>query len=146
MRSLSVNFLTTLSMVLEKMNDQRLIEDFIAEAEEILEGLDQDLVALESNPQDQRLLEKVFRAVHTIKGNAGFLGYNQLVELTHKIEDLLNLLRAGERELNPEIIDVLLESIDFVKRIIGQIKTEGLDEVALSDVLRRLDGAFVKKN
>jgi len=133
-------------MVLEKMSDQGLIEDFIAEAEELLEGLDQDLVVLESNPQDQRLLDKVFRAVHTIKGNAGFLGYNRLVELTHKIEDLLNLLRRGERELSPGITDVLLESIDFVKRIIGQIKTEGSDEVALSNVLRRLDGAFVKKN
>lgn len=99
-----------------------IINDFVVEAEELLEQLDQDLVELENNPEDLELLNNVFRCAHTIKGTSSFLNFTIMAELTHHAEDVLNKLRRGEIKLNPSIMDVVLEAFDTIKQILNDIK------------------------
>ncbi|MBI5406955.1 MAG: chemotaxis protein CheA [Nitrospirae bacterium] len=107
---------------------QELIKEFIAETEEILEGLDQCFIKLEAAPGDLVLINEIFRAVHSIKGSAGFLGFNRLVEVAHQAENILNKLRQKEMQATPEAIDIILESVDVLKRLIKEVK-EGSGEL-----------------
>ncbi|MEM9665338.1 MAG: Hpt domain-containing protein, partial [Bacteroidota bacterium] len=75
---------------------QELVESFIMESRELFDDLDNDLLAFEQNPEDAELINKIFRAVHTIKGTSGFLSLEQLSYLTHHFENVLNLLRQGD--------------------------------------------------
>jgi len=92
--------------------DPSLLHDFIAESEELLQGMDQDMVALESAPDDQDLLNRIFRGLHTIKGTAGFLALEPVIRLSHSAEDVLNVLRRGESRLTQRTMDALLSSRD----------------------------------
>ncbi len=105
---------------------EEIIQDFLVEAEELLEELDEDLVKLESSSDDSDLLNKIFRAFHTIKGSSSFLGFEKLTHLTHRLEDVLNKLRKFEITLNSEMMDAILSSVDKAKSIIELIK-EGED-------------------
>ena len=102
--------------------DAELLQDFLVEAGELVEQLDEQLIGLEEAPDDGDLLNRVFRAFHTIKGGAGFLGVATLVELCHRAEDLLNQLRSGERLLEPDVMDAVLASVDEVKRMFEELK------------------------
>jgi len=88
--------------------DDEILQDFLIEAGEMLETLNEELVELEQRPEDSDLLNSVFRSFHTIKGGAGFLALNPLVELCHRAEDVFNMLRNGELVVNAKIMDVML--------------------------------------
>lgn len=92
--------------------DNELLDAFLVEAGELLEGLDEQLIELENRPTDAALLNAVFRAWHTIKGGAGFLGAKPMVTLCHHAEDLLNEARNGRLTLSPEHVDALLQVLD----------------------------------
>ncbi|SEO66352.1 two-component system, chemotaxis family, sensor kinase CheA [Luteibacter sp. UNC138MFCol5.1] len=94
--------------------DNELLNVFLIEARELLESLGEQLVDLESTPGDVELLNAVFRAFHTVKGGAGFLGLNPMVELCHRAEDLLNEARNGAIVLDAGFMDALLESLDLL--------------------------------
>jgi len=104
----------------DEMDD--IVNDFIAEASEGLESLDQKFIELEKNPGDTGLLNDIFRSIHTIKGAAGFLGFQQMVEVTHVTEDVLNKLRKGEIAVDAGIMDAILESVDLIKVILNNIR------------------------
>ncbi|RUM90951.1 MAG: chemotaxis protein CheA [Thermovibrio sp.] len=120
---------------------KEILEEFLIEAEEILENLDQDLVELESNPNNKELLNKIFRGMHTLKGGAGFLNLTPIVEIAHRIEDIFNKLRNDEMMLTPEIMDVILEGIDKLRESLTMLKEDGelpdLEEI--EDLLSKLD-------
>ncbi|KPJ88800.1 MAG: hypothetical protein AMJ53_16355, partial [Gammaproteobacteria bacterium SG8_11] len=88
--------------------DAELLQDFLVEAGEILEQLGEQLVDLENRPQDKDLLNAVFRGFHTIKGGASFLSLDALVNVCHRAEDVFNVLRNGERNVDSEVMDVIL--------------------------------------
>lgn len=118
---------------------QEILQDFLVEAFELIEQLDQDLVELESNPEDLELLNRIFRVAHTIKGASSFLNFDVLTHLTHHMEDVLNKARHGELVLTPNIMDVVLESIDLMKSILGQIRDTSSDEgFKVDDCVNRL--------
>jgi len=98
-----------------------IIGDFITESTESLESLDSKFVELEKNPEDTTLLNDIFRSVHTIKGAAGFLGFEQMVEVTHVTEDVLNKLRKGEIKADPSVMDAILDSIDMIRTLLDNI-------------------------
>lgn len=121
---------------------QEILEDFLIEAFEMIEQLDQDLVELESNPGDLELLNKIFRVAHTIKGSGSFLNFDVLTHLTHHMEDVLNKARHGDLSLTPDIMDVVLESIDLMKALLAAIRDTGSDAntgLELEGVVQRLD-------
>lgn len=118
------------------VEDEEIVADFIVEANEFLLQLDQDLIQLEQNPEDLELLNSIFRAVHTIKGNASFLGFAKLTRFTHQLENVLDKLRSGDMAVTPEIMDLVLEGIDVMKNLIENLRNESAVEI--SETIRRL--------
>ncbi len=110
---------------------QEILEDFLVEAFEMIEQLDNDLITLETAPEDLELLNRIFRVAHTIKGSSSFLNFDVLTHLTHHMEDVLNKARRGELVMTPEVMDVVLESTDKMKALLEHIKETGSDEGAL---------------
>lgn len=102
--------------------DNELLQDFLIEAGELLNGLDQQLIELEQSPDDADRLNSVFRAFHTIKGGAGFLEVHPLVEVCHRAEDIFNLLRNHEITMNSRIMDVMLQVIDVLNDMFDSLR------------------------
>lgn len=120
---------------------QEILEDFLVEAFELIEQIDHDLVELESNPEDLELLNRIFRVAHTVKGSSSFLNFDVLTKLTHHMEDVLNKARHGELKITPDIMDVVLESVDMMKALLRSIRERGNDTdagVSISDICHRL--------
>ncbi len=105
-------------------NDE-FIREFLDECQENLDQLDQDLVALEKNPHDNRRLESIFRTIHTIKGTSGFFAFSKLGALAHDGESLLGRLRDGELTFNQEMASTLLQLIDAVREMLANIRDSG---------------------
>ncbi|OEO24150.1 chemotaxis protein CheA [Pseudomonas sp. J237] len=102
--------------------DEEILQDFLVEAGEILEQLSEQLVELESRPDDMNLLNAIFRGFHTVKGGAGFLQLNALVECCHIAENVFDILRKGERRVDSELMDVVLEALDTVNAMFDQVR------------------------
>ncbi|WP_457600351.1 chemotaxis protein CheA [Hydrogenivirga sp.] len=100
-------------MISDDMRD--IFNEFVVEAEENLQKVEENLLELEKDPQNEELLNATFRAMHTLKGGAGFLGLNAVVEVAHAAEDVLGKLRSGELTLTPDINDAILEAVDFIR-------------------------------
>ncbi|MEO5357078.1 MAG: chemotaxis protein CheA [Nitrospirae bacterium YQR-1] len=129
------------------MSDEmdEIINDFLIETTELVDDLNQKFVELESARDNQDLVNSIFRSVHTIKGASGFLGFNQMVDVTHITESVLKKIKDGELLLEPDIMDVILESIDMVKVLLEHIKQKDGMEEDITDLVSRLsvinDGA-----
>ncbi len=121
---------------------KEIVDSFIVETKEILEELDHDLVILENNSEDDELLNKIFRAFHTIKGTSGFLGLEKLTSVTHKGEDILNKLRKGEVKLSSELMDVILVAYDKIKELIIVINEEKNEDVEVTETVTYLENAI----
>lgn len=113
---------------------QEILEDFLVEAFELVEQIDHDLVELETNPEDLELLNRIFRVAHTVKGSSSFLNFDVLTKLTHHMEDVLNKARHGELKITPDIMDVVLESIDRMKILLNSIRDNGNDTAIGMDI------------
>lgn len=126
-----------------------IVEDFLIEAFELIEQLDQDLVELEHNPQDLELLNRIFRVAHTIKGSSSFLSFSTLTHLTHNMEDVLNKARRGELKLTPDIMDIILASIDLMKALLINIRNTGADmssDIKIDKVVEKLQAIVNTQN
>jgi two-component system chemotaxis sensor kinase CheA len=121
------------------INDPVLLQEFLIESEELLQGADLDLVKLEATPADQELLNRVFRALHTIKGTAGFLGLDPVVQVGHRAEDVLSNLRRGQLTLTQRIMDALLAARDQVGKMLADIRSGGLKQYSLQALLAELE-------
>lgn len=113
---------------------QEILEDFLVEAFELIEQIDHDLIELESRPDDLELLNSIFRVAHTVKGSSSFLNFDVLTKLTHKMEDVLNKARHGELQITPDIMDVVLESVDKMKMLLNCIRDNGNDTAIGMDI------------
>jgi len=102
--------------------DEDILQDFLVEAGEILELLSEQLVELENNPEDKELLNAIFRGFHTVKGGAGFLSMTELVDACHGAENVFDVLRQGQRSVSPELMDVILQSLDTINEMFAHIQ------------------------
>ena len=119
---------------------QEILQDFLVESFELIEQLDQDLVELESRPDDLDLLNRIFRVAHTIKGASSFLNFDVLTHLTHHMENLLNMARHGDLVIDADVMDVILESIDLMKALLSRIRDSGEDSgLEVEPCVLRLD-------
>ncbi|ABM24290.1 CheA signal transduction histidine kinase [Shewanella sp. W3-18-1] len=100
--------------------DEEILQDFLIEAGEILELLQEQLVALENNPDDTDLLNAIFRGFHTVKGGAGFLSLTPMVDVCHEAENTFDLLRTGKRKVNAELMDIILHAVDAINTMFAQ--------------------------
>ena len=118
--------------------DEEILQDFLVEAGEILELLSEQLVELESRPDDADLLNAIFRGFHTVKGGAGFLQLNELVECCHIAENVFDILRKGERSVDAELMDVVLEALDAVNGMFAQVRERSPITAATPELLAAL--------
>ncbi len=95
--------------------DNEMLSLFIQEANEHVQTLDEDLVAMESGPHDSERLNRIFRAVHSMKGTAGFFGFNSIVGLAHSMESVMALVREGEMPESKTLLDLLFASTDKLR-------------------------------
>ena len=111
------------SLRTESMSDyeDEIVQEFLVESLEALDGLDASFVALETNPDDREELSAVFRTMHTIKGTCGFLGFGNLENLAHKGENLLSMLRDGAMTLDMELTNALLATVDRIRDCLDMI-------------------------
>ncbi|HEU5161745.1 MAG TPA: chemotaxis protein CheA, partial [Thermoanaerobaculia bacterium] len=114
-----------------KREDERAREEFASEAEELLEALSSGIVELEAQGEDVRpeLVNKIFREVHSLKGLAGMLGFTDISELSHNLEDMLDRLRMGKIPINRQLIDVLFDAVDTLNRLVIAIHDPQVEEL-----------------
>lgn len=118
---------------------QDLLQDFLAEAGDMLDDVDQKLIMLEHAPEDMELLNTIFRGFHTIKGGAGFLDAQAMVALCHRTENLFDHLRSGKLRLFPEMMDSILEATGHVKRMMSEMGARSAPAAAPPALLAALD-------
>jgi two-component system chemotaxis sensor kinase CheA len=119
-----------------------IISEFVTEAEETLEKIDPMFVELETKGYDKDILNEIFRGMHTLKGAAGFLGFQQIVDVAHRAESIMKRLRDGEVALSRELMDVILKSVDTLRLLIFHIKLKDGIEEDTSGLLKELDSAL----
>ena len=120
--------------------DDELLEDFLVEAGEILEQLNEQLVELENSPDDADLLNAVFRGFHTIKGGAGFLSIDVMVEICHRTEDIFNMLRNGEISVDNHLMDTVLPVLDVLNDQFDALRGGEDPQAAEPELLTALEG------
>ncbi len=120
------------------MDSTTLLQDFIAETEEHLEEMENNLLRLELDPHNREILNEIFRSVHTIKGSAEYLGVEKMAELSHRLENLLELLRHGKCPVNKDIIEVLMGARDRISKLIKDLESGRGEQTEIEDLVKRL--------
>jgi two-component system chemotaxis sensor kinase CheA len=123
--------------------DDEILQDFLVEAGEILERLNEELVELEQSPNDVDLLNAVFRGFHTIKGGASFLSLDGLVDVCHNAEDVFNVLRNGERSVDTDLMDTVLQVLDVVNSMFEEVQGGNMPTPASPELLKTLEALAV---
>ena len=123
---------------------KEIVESFLVETKEILEKLDVNLIELENRPNDNELLNDVFRSFHTIKGTSGFLGLEKLTKVTHRCEDILNKLRKGEAILSADLVDGIFLAYDKIKDLLVSIETKLNEDVPVDETVNVLTNLINK--
>ena len=120
-------------------DDEEILQDFLVEAGEIIEQLSEQLVDLEQRPDDKDLLNAIFRGFHTVKGGAGFLQLNEMVECCHLTENLFDILRNGQRGVTSELMDVVLQALDTVTNQFSQLQQGETPTAASAELIEALE-------
>ncbi len=121
------------------MIDLSLLPDFVAESVEHLEEMETNLLRLEADPGNLEILNDIFRSVHTIKGASEYMGMIKTAELSHKLENLLDMIRKGETSLNKEIIDTLIEARDLISMLVSELEQSQTEETDTASIIKRID-------
>ncbi len=121
------------------MDNSQYLQMFFDESVEYLQQLNENVLLLESHPEDEEIINAVFRAAHSVKGMSATMGFNKLTDLTHKIENILAKVRNKEMKINEKIIDLLFNGLDYIKTLVDDIKNNGEEETNISNYLIELD-------
>ncbi len=118
--------------------DDSLISDFVVESRENLDAIEPDLLAMEQEGAEvsQEIINRVFRAIHSMKGGAGFLAFESLKKLSHTMESVLMRVRDGQMAISPDLMDVLLNGVDKLRAMVDDIQAS--DDVPIEEDLTRL--------
>jgi two-component system, chemotaxis family, sensor kinase CheA len=118
------------------------LKDFVAEAEEILEGLNQNLLAMEATEDKTAvrpdILNAIFRAAHTLKGMSGMVGLKKVSEVSHRLEDMLDSLRMGKLVLSPPVLDTLFKGIELIRGLITSVNSGKGEEADIAPMLQKI--------
>lgn len=121
------------------MFELSLLEDFLVEAREHLAEMESGLLQLETDSDDRDILNDIFRSIHTIKGSANFAGLKRVSELSHKLENLLELLRQGQKQVTQDIIDTLIEAKDRITLLVDDLERSQAEEALIDDLVDRIE-------
>ncbi|MCX7922396.1 MAG: chemotaxis protein CheA [Clostridia bacterium] len=129
------------------MDMSQYLEIFIEETKEHLQGLNQSLLQLETNPEDASMLNEIFRVAHTLKGMSGTMGFSKMAKLTHDMENVLHALRNNELKVCTKLVDVLFKCLDALENYLDSIVntgTEGNNEY--TEIIQALNNIINKKH
>ncbi|MBX9702932.1 MAG: Hpt domain-containing protein, partial [Silvanigrellaceae bacterium] len=118
--------------------DNELLQDFLLNADDLIEKLSQSLLELESDPNNKEAIESIFRNAHTIKGTAGMFGFNAIEKLTHIMENLFDKIRKGNITVSAPLIDGLFFGVDRIKTIFQSIKQNQVSEHPINDAIAKI--------
>jgi len=124
---------------------QEIISEFVTEAEETLEKIDPMFVDLETRGYDKDILNEIFRGMHTLKGAAGFLGFQPIVDVAHRAESIMKRLRDGDMTLTRNIMDSILKSVDMLRLLIVHISAKDNVEEHIAPLLQELDSVIISQ-
>src|SRR3954447_1808877 len=139
--AMGADVITPATMPAMSKEDDRARDEFTGEAEELLDTLSRDLVEFESQGRDVRpeVINKIFREVHSLKGLAGMLGFGEISELSHNLEDMLDKLRMGKIAIDKSLVDLLYDAVDSLNRLVISINDPSLGQlVDLTALARRI--------
>lgn len=122
----------------DKANEYKKL--FLEESEEYLAALSENLMAVEKDKSDKKLMDNIFRTAHTLKSSAAALGYDDLSVLAHKAEDVMQKIRSGEKEVDTALIDVFFEFIDVIKYYLKDLSEDKTPSVDLNATVKKLEG------
>lgn len=121
------------------MDTNQYMDMFLDESHEHLQSLNEGLLSLEENSDDVSVVNEIFRNAHTLKGMSATMGYNKIAELTHEMEDVLDLIRKEQLKLNEDIIDTLFKCLDSLEQMINSVGDgEAEDVVDVTDLVAKL--------
>ena len=123
--------------------DLNLLPDFVVEAIEHLDELETLLMQLVDNPKNLGVLNEIFRPVHTIKGSAQFIGVAGVAKLSHRMEDLLDLLRAGRKACTEDIVTVLFQTRDRIVTLVSELEATQTETSSIDDLIDVLSVYFI---
>jgi len=130
----------------ETFDMERYLGVFLEEVEEHIERLEENLVQLEKSPDDESLVQAIFRSFHTIKGSSSSMGFQKMMELAHLMENLLDGVRKKTIAVTPELVDTLLRGVDLLKFMRNGIALEGKEpEVETGEIVGMLQGFLGEK-
>ena len=119
---------------------------FLEESMENLQTLNEALLDLEQNPRNKDKLNEIFRVAHTIKGMAATMGFSDIAELTHKMEDVLSEFREGKLEVTSNVVTTLFDCLDTLERMVSNIE-QGTEEVIdIDEIIKNLEKAANEEN
>jgi chemotaxis protein histidine kinase CheA len=133
-----------MAMTFDLDDDERPI--FLAESDEQLQSLDEGFVRLEREAHNPELLQTIFRAAHTLKGSAGAIGHRRMAEVTHGLETVLDGLRKGTLSVQPDLVDVCLESLDSLRVLLGEVIQGAESDIDVKPLVSRLASLAVVPN
>ncbi|MBZ4661415.1 MAG: CheA signal transduction histidine kinase [Thermotoga sp.] len=102
---------------------------FVDETKEYLQNLNDTLLELEKNPEDMELINEAFRALHTLKGMAGTMGFSSMAKLCHTLENILDKARNSEIKITSDLLDKIFAGVDMITRMVDKIVSEGSDDI-----------------
>ena len=119
--------------------DDELMADFQEEAAEHIANIETLLLRLEKTPQDKELIHEIFRPMHSIKGGANYLGLVYTASLAHSLESMLAKIRKGEMSVTAAVVSILLSGIDFLKKLLNELKKQGWEASPARDLVIQVE-------
>ena len=125
--------------------DQEMWQDFVVEAEENMQELEPNLLLLEQDPENSSLLNDCFRNMHSIKGAANYMGLENTATLSHRMENLFDLVRQGEVPLDENAMNVLFDGLDRVKQLVREVSQDHEEKSGIDDIIQELEAVISGK-
>ncbi|MEH7464762.1 chemotaxis protein CheA [Bacillus thuringiensis] len=116
-----------------------LLSIFFEESEEHLQALNENVLTLEQNPEDMEVVSEIFRSAHTFKGMSASMGFTEMADLTHKMENVLDEIRHGNIAVNADIIDVIFECIDNLEKMVADVQQGGMGNIHVASTKQKLE-------
>jgi two-component system chemotaxis sensor kinase CheA len=133
----------------EFASDPDMMKDFLSNADDLMENLDTQILALEQNPTSKNVIEEIFRAAHTLKGAAGMFGFKALERVMHRLENYFDLVRKGKANANPDTIDVVFQAMDVMRKLLDGVRNNRPSGVLTSQLISKLNmvcaGTYVRQ-
>ena len=119
-------------------NNEELLKDFFAEAEQQVEQLESNILVIENDPTNHEAIDEIFRAAHTLKGGSATVEMMELSHFTHTVEDVLDEIRSDRLKVDEDVVDILLNSIDVIKAMLEARQNGSVYEENIDDIVNKL--------